>query len=50
MLRLLTAIGTFLSVFAANRTGSETGSPTTRYRVLHWPAAVKAHNQFDNWT
>ena len=50
MLRLLQATGTLLSVFALIGLGSKTTSTTTSDRVVRWSVAVKAHNQFSNWT
>jgi hypothetical protein len=50
MLRLLTAFGTVLSLVTFIATGSETRSSTKQYRNVRWPVAVKAHDQFDNWT
>jgi hypothetical protein len=50
MLRLLTAIGTFLSLFTFLAIGSETRSSTNDTESARWSVAVKMHNQFDNWT
>jgi hypothetical protein len=50
MLRLLRTTGTLLSLLAFIRLGSKNGSPTARRRVVRWGVAVKAHNQFSNWT
>ena len=49
MLRLLTAIGTFLSLLTFVKIGSETIS-TNNTESARWSLAVKAYNQFDNWT
>ncbi|MGA9801001.1 MAG: hypothetical protein WBQ68_18440 [Terriglobales bacterium] len=50
MLGLLKTTCTLLSLLASIRLGSENGSPTTRRRIVRWAVAVKAHNQFSNWT
>jgi hypothetical protein len=50
MLRLLTAIGTALSLFALIATVSKTRFPANHANPTGWPVAVKANNQFDNWT
>ena len=50
MLRWLTAIGTALSLFALFASGSKTRSPANPAGLSGWPLAVKATNQFDNWT
>ncbi len=50
MLGLLTAIGTALSLFALITTGSKTRSPANHAEPSQWSVAVKANNQFDNWT
>jgi hypothetical protein len=50
MLRLLTATGTLLSVFALIRQGSKTRSLTTQDKFVRWSVAVRVHNQFGSWT
>jgi hypothetical protein len=50
MLRLLTAIGTFLSLLTFIKAGSETRPPINGTESDRWSLAVKTHNQFDNWT
>jgi hypothetical protein len=50
MLRLLTATGTLLSLFAFITIGSKSKSPNRPYKVVGWAAAVRAHTQFSNWT
>jgi hypothetical protein len=50
MLRLLKTTGNLLSLFAFIRLGAKTSSPIVRRRAVRWRAAVKAHNQFSNWT
>jgi len=50
MLRLLTFIGTFLSLLTGIATRSETDSSMKDAASGRWSAAVKTHNQFDNWT
>jgi hypothetical protein len=50
MLRLLTALGTLLSLLAFVKTGSETRPPIDGTESDRWSVAVKTHNQFDNWT
>jgi len=51
MLRLLTAIGSFLSVFAFIATGPETRRPSLNNTESdQWSVAMKAHDRFRNWT
>ena len=50
MLRLLTAIGTFLSLFTFITTGAETRPSINDTESARWSAFVKTHNQFDDWT
>lgn len=50
MLRLLAAIGTLLSVFSFITSGSKTRPSTNHAETSQWSLAVKANNQFDNWT
>ena len=50
MLRWLTAIGTALSLIALITSGSKTRSPASHAGLSGWLLAVKANNQFDNWT
>ncbi len=50
MLRLLTAIGTFLSLLSSITAGSKTRPSTNNAGTSQWSLAVKANNQFDNWT
>lgn len=50
MLRWLTAIGTALSLFVLITSESNTRFPAHHAGASGWPLAVKANNQFDNWT
>jgi hypothetical protein len=50
MLRLLTAIGAFLSVFTFVKTGSETRTSVRNAESARWSVSVKTHSRFDNWT
>jgi hypothetical protein len=50
MLRLLTAIGSFLSMFAFIATGPETRPSLNNTESDQWSVAMKAHDRFRNWT
>ena len=50
MLRWLTAMGTALSLFALITSVSNTRFRTHHAKSSWWPVALKANNQFDNWT
>ncbi len=50
MLRLLTAIGTLVSLLSSITAGSKTRGATNHAETSQWSLAVKANDQFDNWT
>ena len=50
MLRLLTAIGTLFSLFSSITAGPKTRPLRDYAATSRWSLAVKANNQFDNWT
>lgn len=50
MLRWLTTIGTALSLLALITSVSNTRFRTHHAKSSGWPVALKANNQFDNWT
>ena len=50
MLRLLTTLGTFLSLFVFTTPERPTRGSTDRAGSEAWRQAVKAHGRFDNWT
>lgn len=50
MPRLLTVIGSLLSLFTFIRIASESRSAEKPHHFVPWSIAVKAHSQFANWT